>query len=49
MFAGYSKTSFSDNTASNELRDVRFGLYGGYSKGRSEGLVNCAVALPTWA
>ena len=39
VFAGYSKTSFSDNTASNELRDVRFGLYGGYSKGRSEGLV----------
>ena len=39
MFAGYSKTSFSDNTASNELRDVRFGLYGGYSKGRSEGLM----------
>ena len=39
VFAGYGKTSFSDNTASNELRDVRFGLYGGYSKGRSEGLV----------
>ena len=39
VFAGYSKTSFSDNTASNELRDVRFGLYGGYSKGRSEGLL----------
>ncbi len=39
VFAGYSKISFSDNTASNELRDVRFGLYGGYSKGRSEGLV----------
>ena len=39
VFAGYSKTSFSDNTASNELRDVRFGLYGGFSKGRSEGLM----------
>ncbi|SFE67657.1 autotransporter outer membrane beta-barrel domain-containing protein [Succiniclasticum ruminis] len=39
VFAGYGKTGFSDNTASNELRDVRFGLYGGYSKGRSEGLV----------
>ena len=39
VFAGYGKTSFSDNIASNELRDVRFGLYGGYCKGRSEGLV----------
>ena len=39
MFAGYGKTGFSDNTASNELKDVRFGLYGGYSKGKSEGMV----------
>jgi uncharacterized protein with beta-barrel porin domain len=39
VFTGYSKTGFSDNTAANELRDVRFGLYGGYSKGRNEGLV----------
>ena len=38
VFAGYGKTSFSDNTASNELRDVRFGLYGGYRKGAGEGM-----------
>lgn len=39
VFAGYGKTSFSDRTAGNELKDVRLGLYGGYSKGKSEGFV----------
>ena len=39
VFAGYGKTGFADNTAGNELKDVRFGIYGGYSKGHSEGMV----------
>ena len=39
VFAGYGKTGFADDTAGNELKDVRFGLYGGYSKGHSEGMV----------
>ena len=38
-FAGYEKTSFADDMAGNELKDVRFGLYGGYSRGREEGMV----------
>lgn len=33
-----SAAGFADKTASNELKDVRFGLYGGYSKGHSEGM-----------
>jgi len=39
VFAGYGKTGFADDTASNELKDGRFGLYGGYSKGKNEGFV----------
>jgi uncharacterized protein with beta-barrel porin domain len=38
-FAGYSSTGFSDNTASNELKDTRFGLYAGYNKAGKEALV----------
>ena len=39
VFAGYGKTGYADDTASNELKDGRFGLYGGYSKGKNEGFV----------
>ena len=38
-FAGYSSTSFSDNTASNELKDTRFGLYAGYNKAGKEAMM----------
>ncbi|MBR4909198.1 MAG: autotransporter domain-containing protein [Acidaminococcaceae bacterium] len=38
-FAGYSSTGFADSTASNELKDTRFGLYAGYNKAGKEGLV----------
>ncbi len=38
-FAGYSSTSFSDNTASNELKDTRFGWYAGYNKAGKEAMV----------
>ena len=37
-FAGYSSTSFSDNTANNELKDTRFGLYAGYNKAGQEAM-----------
>ena len=39
VYAGYSKTGFADNTASNELKDTRIGLYAGYNKAGREGLV----------
>ena len=38
-FAGYSSTGFSDNTATNELADTRFGLYAGYNKAGKEAMV----------
>ena len=38
-FAGYSSTSFADNTANNELKDTRFGLYAGYNKAGKEALL----------
>ena len=38
-FVGYCKTGFADSTASNDLRDTRVGVYGGYSKGQTEGMV----------
>jgi uncharacterized protein with beta-barrel porin domain len=38
-FAGYSSTSFADKTASNELKDTRFGLYAGYNKAGKEALL----------
>jgi outer membrane autotransporter protein len=38
-FAGYSSTGFTDNTASNELKDTRFGLYAGYNKAGKEALL----------
>ena len=37
-FAGYSSTGFSDNNASNELKDTRFGLYAGYNKAGKEAM-----------
>ncbi|MBQ9572993.1 MAG: autotransporter domain-containing protein [Acidaminococcaceae bacterium] len=37
-FAGYSSTGFSDNTANNELKDTRFGLYAGYNKAGREAM-----------
>ena len=37
-FAGYSSTGFSDSTASNELKDTRFGLYAGYNKAGKEAM-----------
>ncbi len=39
VYAGYSKTGFSDATAGNELKDTRVGLYAGYNKAGREGLV----------
>jgi uncharacterized protein with beta-barrel porin domain len=39
VFAGYGQTSFADNTSGNKLKDTRFGLYAGFNKARSEGLV----------
>ena len=39
VFAGYSQTSFSDNTSSDKLKDTRFGLYAGYNKAGREGMV----------
>ena len=39
VFAGYGQTSFSDNTSSDRLKDVRFGLYTGFNKAKSEGMV----------
>ena len=39
VFAGYGQTSFSDNTSSDKLKDVRFGLYAGFNKAKSEGMV----------
>ena len=39
VYAGYSKTGFSDDTAGNELKDTRVGLYAGYNKAGREGLV----------
>jgi len=38
-FAGYGQTSFSDNSSSDKLKDVRFGLYAGFNKAKSEGMV----------
>ena len=38
VFAGYSSTGFSDSTASNELKDTRFGLYAGYNKAGKEAM-----------
>ena len=37
-FAGYSSTGFADSTASNELKDTRFGLYAGYNKAGREAM-----------
>ena len=37
-FAGYSSTGFADSTASNELKDTRFGLYTGYNKAGREAM-----------
>ena len=37
-FAGYAQTSFSDNSSSDKLKDVRFGLYAGFNKAKSEGM-----------
>ena len=39
VFAGYGQTSFTDNTSGNKLKDVRFGLYAGFHKAESEGMV----------
>ena len=39
VFAGYGQTSFSDNTSSDRLKDTRFGLYAGFNKVKSEGMV----------
>ena len=39
VYAGYSKTAFTDSTAGNELKDTRIGLYAGYNKAGREGLV----------
>ena len=39
VFAGYVQTSFTDNSSSNKLKDVRFGLYAGYNKAGREGMV----------
>ena len=39
VFAGYGQTSFSDNSSSDKLKDVRFGLYAGFNKAKSEGMV----------
>ena len=39
VFAGYGQTSFSDNTSSDRLKDTRFGLYAGFNKAKSEGMV----------
>ena len=38
VFAGYSSTGFADSTASNELKDTRFGLYAGYNKAGKEAM-----------
>ena len=37
-FASYSSTGFADSTASNELKDTRFGLYAGYNKAGREAM-----------
>ena len=39
VFAGYGQTSFADNTSGNKLKDTRFGLYAGFNKAKSEGMV----------
>ncbi len=39
VFAGYGQTSFSDDSSSNRLKDTRFGLYAGFNKAKSEGMV----------
>jgi len=39
VFAGYGQTSFTDNSSSNKLKDVRFGLYAGFNNAKSEGMV----------
>ena len=36
VFAGYGQTSFADNTSSDKLKDIRFGLYAGYNKAGRE-------------
>ena len=38
MFAGYGQTNFTDNSSSNKLKDVRFGLYAGFNNAKSEGM-----------
>ena len=56
VFAGYGQTNFSDNTSGDKLKDTRFGLYDGFNKAKSEGMVylaagcvtDCAAALPEW-
>ena len=39
VFAGYGQTNFTDNSSSNKLKDVRFGLYAGFNNAKSEGMV----------
>ncbi len=39
VFAGYGQTSFSDDSSSDRLKDTRFGLYAGFNKAKSEGMV----------
>ena len=38
VFAGYGQTNFTDNSSSNKLKDVRFGLYAGFNNAKSEGM-----------